>query len=184
MHGLEERQIWSSMLSIPNLISLTRVPLVLFFLQESPLFRCLALVLALLSDVLDGYIARKYCLSSRLGALLDPITDKFFVAFVLVILIQENQITLGEAAAMVSRDFAIVLFGLYLAFLGRFSTYCIRAIWSGKVTTFLQLSVLFGLICHIALPAYTFAGFVLLGICALIELCLRDRSQVKEIQSP
>lgn len=170
------------MLTIPSLISLTRLPLALFFLQDNPLFRCLALVLALLSDVFDGYIARKYCLSSRLGAILDPITDKFFVVFVLVILIQENQITLGEAAAMVSRDFAVMLFGLYLIFQGRLSTYRFRAIWSGKVTTFLQLSVLFGLICHIALPAYTFAGFTLLGICALIELCFTDRSRSQEIQ--
>lgn len=168
------------MLSIPNMITLLRIPLAFLFLKDDLMYRCLALSLALLSDVLDGYIARKYHLASKLGAILDPIADKFFVAFVLIIFMKENRLTFGEASTMISRDFSLLLFGAYLACVGRLSNYQIRAIWSGKVATFLQITVLLGLAFNVILPAYTFFYFTLLGILALIELYLTDRCEIPQ----
>jgi CDP-diacylglycerol--glycerol-3-phosphate 3-phosphatidyltransferase len=165
------------MLTIPNIITLARIPLALLFLKEDPFYRCLALALALVSDGLDGYIARRFNLCSKFGALLDPIIDKFFVLFILIILMKENRLSFGEASAMISRDFAVLIFGTYLACMGRLSNYRFRAIWTGKITTFLQLSVLFGLTCGFHLPSYTFSCFVVLGVLALIELYVSDKPE-------
>ena len=169
------------MLTIPNLISLARLPLVLLFFKEDLFWRCVALILALLTDALDGYIARKYNLCSKFGAILDPIIDKFFVLFILFIFIKEHRLSLGEASTMISRDLAVLIFGFYLACMGRLSNYRVRAIYAGKITTFLQLSVLFALACEIPMPSYTFPCFVMIGILALIELYVSDKPEREEV---
>lgn len=163
------------MFNLPNILSLCRIPLALVFLQENPNYRGLAIVLALMTDVLDGYLARRYRWKSRLGTLLDPLMDKFFVIFTLGILFTENRIQLWKAATMLCRDFAIIIFGAYLTFTGTLSKYKLRAIWCGKITTFLQLMVLLGLTYHFIIPDYIFFFFIILGVMALIELYVVDR---------
>lgn len=164
--------------TLPNLISLLRIPLALAFLQEQPLVRAGAILLAMLSDGLDGYFARRYSKSSRFGTLLDPVTDKFFVFVVLGILISEHRLSPIEAMAMLCRDFSVIVFGFYLALNGKLSSYKFRAIWCGKVTTVMQLIVLLGLTFHIIFPSFVFASFILLGLLALAELYL-EKSYLK-----
>lgn len=142
----------------------------LFFLQQDIFTRMLALGIAMLSDWLDGYIARNYRLTSRLGTILDPIMDKFFVFFVLGVFIQEQRLTVLEAMAFLCRDFSVILFGLYLAVKGTLSSYEPRAIWCGKLTTTLQFLSLFTLALGATIPAYFYVIFILLGVCALFEL--------------
>ncbi len=158
------------MITISNVLSLLRVPLAFVFLHDSPLYRCIAIVLAMLTDGLDGYFARKYRTTSQLGTILDPLMDKFFVVFALTIFILEGRLLPWQMAALLCRDFAIILFGLYLFFTNRWSEYQFRAIWCGKVTTALQFFVMLALSLNIAIPSYVYAIFVVLGIFALIEL--------------
>lgn len=160
------------MRSLPNILSFIRIPLAFLFFQENLVYRCLAILLAMISDGLDGYLARKYKVTSKLGTLLDPIADKFFVLMVLGVLLNEKQLTLGEAVTMFSRDFAVLLFGCYLAIIGDLEKYQFRSIVFGKVTTCLQFFVLIGLTCHLSIPYYVFATFVVLGALALLELYL------------
>lgn len=157
-------------LTVPNVISLLRIPLALVFLQANPYYRALAIVLAMVSDGLDGYFARRFQQSSRLGAVLDPITDKFFVAFVLGTFIFEGKLAPWQTMTFLSRDFAIVLFGFYLTLRGTLISYQVRAIWFGKITTTLQFVVLLALTFQFAIPAYFFALFIALGVMALGEL--------------
>src|SRR5262245_54263124 len=103
------------MLNVPNFLSLLRFPLALVFLQDDPKFRALAIVVAMATDVLDGFVARRYQLVNPVGTLLDPIMDKFFVFFVLTILINETRLTLLQGAFLVGRDFGVFLYGCYLA---------------------------------------------------------------------
>lgn len=162
---------------LPNLLSLLRVPLALVFLQENVLLRCLALFLALLTDIFDGYLARRYGLISRLGTILDPLTDKFFVFFVLAVFIAEQKLTVWDATAMLCRDFAVILFGCYLLITSTFEKYQFRAIWCGKITTFFQLLVLFCLASGFIVPSLFYIFFVILGFFALIELYFTRRSK-------
>jgi len=163
------------MLNIPNFLSLMRMPLALIFLQANPSYRALAILIAMSTDYFDGFIARKYNLVNRLGTLLDPIMDKFFVFFVLGVLIHEKRLTGIEASLFICRDFSVIIYGFYLALRGRLSNYQFRAIWCGKITTVLQFALLLGLTFGAAFPAYLYGIFVMLGILALGELYLFDR---------
>lgn len=168
------------MLTLPNFISLLRAPLALFFLSENIVLRSLALVLAMLSDGLDGNLARRHRMTTKFGTMLDPMMDKFFVFFVIAIFLGEGRLSLWEAAAFVCRDFSVILFGLYLVFTGNLMNYEFRAIWCGKLTTFFQFIVLALLTLGIAVPPVVFAIFIALGLMALIELALPKRALSNE----
>jgi len=160
------------MLNIANLLSLVRVPLVLVFLQQSVAWRIVGVLLAMASDGLDGFVARRYNRTTQFGAFLDPLMDKFFVFFALAVMIAEQRISVPEMLAMLCRDFSVIFFGFYLLLKGNWAKYKFRSIWCGKITTVLQLSVLIALTLHIPLPSYFFVTFIVLGALALIELYL------------
>ena len=158
------------MLSLPNLFSLMRFPLAFCFLQGNTVVRFIAITLALMSDGLDGYLARRYNACSRLGTILDPLMDKFFVFVVLFALMNEDRITLLQVGALICRDFSVVLFGVYLALTGKLANYQFRAIWCGKISTCLQFIVLLGLTLNVVFPSSIFILFIILGVLALGEL--------------
>lgn len=82
------RDLWSP----PGLLSLVRVPLALAFpwAVEHAGLAIVVLLLAGVSDVLDGWVARRYGWVTATGCALDPITDKFFVLVVAVTLIARD----------------------------------------------------------------------------------------------
>lgn len=167
---------------LPNVLSFLRLPLAFLFLFEDSQYRALAIVFALITDGLDGFLARRYSLTSKLGTLLDPLTDKFFVLFALVVFISEGQLTLGEAITMGCRDIALLFFGLYLVGSGNLKKVHFRSIWCGKVSTCLQLMVLFGLTYHFYIPVYVYGSFMVLGVLAFFELYLSNENLSNSIE--
>ena len=155
---------------IVNLISLARIPLALVFLQDSIFLRVLGIVLAMITDFLDGFLARRYNVTSQFGATLDPLMDKLFVFFALGVFYMEDRITVPEMGAMMCRDFSVMFFGIYLILRGTWTKYQFRSIWCGKITTALQLVVLIGLTLQLQLPEFVFTSFIILGALALVEL--------------
>ena len=168
-------------LTFSNFLSLLRGPLALLFIFENPYYRALAIILAMATDGLDGYLARKYHKTSQIGAFLDPLMDKFFVFFAVSMLILEGDLRLWEAIALISRDFAVLIFGLYLALQGTWSNFQFRSIWSGKITTTLQFFVLLGLTFQLTIPLYIFWCFIVLGILALFELYFIEQQIVRQL---
>lgn len=166
------------MMTLPNFLSLLRLPLAFLFLSQNLSLRAFALMGAMLTDFFDGYLARKYNMSSRVGTTLDPMTDKFFVIFVLIVLFSEDQITLMNVLSMLCRDVAVFLFGLYLILSRTWDNYRFKAIWCGKITTTLQLFVLLALTFHVVLPESIYSLFILLGIAALGELYLYNNTRI------
>lgn len=164
----------TTFLNLPNLISLLRLPLALLFLIQGVYFRFFVLAIATLSDGLDGFLARRYKQTTRFGALLDPIMDRFFVFFVLLVFMREGRIELWQIFALLCRDLALILFGIYLAISGRLTRCRFGAIFCGKATTFLQFLLFFALMCNVAVPFYVYGLFMALGVFALIELSLRN----------
>lgn len=164
-----------------NFLSLIRGPLTLLFFFENPLYRCLAILLAMATDYLDGYLARKYRKTSQVGAFLDPLMDKFFVFFAVSIFILEGQLQFWEALSLISRDFAVLFFGLYLSLRGTWANFQFRSIWSGKITTTLQFAVLLGLTFHLAMPLYIFWCFIALGLLALFELYFIEQQIIRRL---
>lgn len=158
------------MFNISNSLSLLRAPLALLFLFDSTLIRLIAILLAMITDSIDGYVARRFHTTTRFGAVLDPAMDKFFVVFCLAVLLSEQRLEIWQALMMISRDFALCLFGLYLSLSGLWPSYKFRSIRWGKITTALQFIVLIALTLGFTIPSLLYIAFVLFAALALIEL--------------
>lgn len=102
------------MLNLPNLITMLRVAVipVLFLLLLDP-GRVMSLVIAgffiaaAITDLLDGYIARKYDIVTKAGKILDPIADKLIVSTAMILMIPLGRIPAWIVALIVMRDFAV-----------------------------------------------------------------------------
>ena len=158
------------MLTASNTLSFIRAPLAFLFLQENPTLRILAIFLAMFTDSIDGYVARRNKTESKFGAILDPITDKFFVYFAITALFLENRMEGWELTSMIARDFFVYVYGAIIWVTGKWKTFEIRAIRWGKVTTALQFIVLIGLVLGITFPWYIYTTFLVLGFLAFLEL--------------
>jgi len=158
------------MITISNGLSFIRAPLAFLFLQEDPKIRFTAILLAMISDCVDGHIARKSKSTSQFGAILDPVMDKFFVYFALSALFLEQKIGPYELATMLSRDLFLCLYGISMVAMGRWKTIVFRALRWGKVTTALQFIVLMGLTFSLEFPWYIYASFIAMGWFAFLEL--------------
>lgn len=158
------------MLSLSNTLSLLRAPLAFLLLVDSIFVRITAIFLAMCTDCLDGYLARKRHTTSQLGAVLDPAMDKFFVYFALILFLSEQKLQIWQACSMISRDFFLCLFALYLSCFHRWKSHKYRSIRWGKVSTSLQFFSLMALAAGFQIPNFIFMIFIGAGILAFIEL--------------
>ena len=103
--------------NIPNLICLARIvlviPIVRSLWQEQFLLSLLLIIIAGLSDILDGYLAKKNNWRSYLGAVLDPAADKILLVSLFLTLQSMGLIPLWLTLTVIARDLMIV-FGLSL----------------------------------------------------------------------
>lgn len=158
-----------------NSLSLLRGPLAILFMSGDPFVRIWALALAVLTDVFDGYLARLSKTTSRFGAMIDPLMDKFFVFFILSIFIMEKKLLPFQALAFVSRDLFLLLFALYLTATRGWKRQKFHAIFWGKVSTALQFSVLIALTMGVILPWSVYGLFSVLGFLCFVELVYRSK---------
>jgi cardiolipin synthase len=93
--------------------------------------------LASISDFLDGYFARKFHVSSELGAMLDPLADKTLMAVSYVIMARVNFIPTYAAIFVVGRDFLILSVVLICKILD--VDLKMRPTMSSKINTTIQL---------------------------------------------
>lgn len=84
---------------IPNLLTLARIAIIplcigLWYAEIAALYGwlCVVFIAASLTDFLDGYLARKWNVTSPMGAMLDPMADKLLVATLLILLTHDAQI--------------------------------------------------------------------------------------------
>ena len=157
------------MISISNSLSFARAPLALLFLFENTSLRLLAIFLAMFTDSIDGYIARRSKSTSKFGAVLDPLMDKFFVFFLLGVFLIEGKISILETSEMLARDFLLCAFGIYLAASRRWSTHRFASVRWSKITTALQFIALILITIGFKLSPYLFLIFVFTGTLAFFE---------------
>jgi CDP-diacylglycerol--glycerol-3-phosphate 3-phosphatidyltransferase len=100
--------------NLPNTITMLRIGVipVLFFLLFSPdklwsLIIAFFFILAALTDILDGYIARRYKIVTTMGKFLDPIADKIIVNTAMILMIPINRIPAWIVAIIIIRDFVV-----------------------------------------------------------------------------
>lgn len=101
-------------MNLPNAITVARVVMVPFFLMfafgatnQARVTAFVTFLVASLSDILDGYLARKNDQISRLGQFLDPTADKLLVGAALVALVAEREFPLWAALVLAGREIAV-----------------------------------------------------------------------------
>lgn len=96
-------------------------------------------VLAAITDWADGWIARRFEMTSRLGAFLDPVADKLMVAVALVLIIQANPSVLIalSGAIIIGREITVSALREWMAELGEGARVRVRGI--GKLKTVAQM---------------------------------------------
>ena len=152
------------LINLPNVLTLARIliiPLVVVFLffpgKLWSFFAALSFLIASLTDLLDGFFARRYNTVTSLGKLLDPIADKLLIASTLVMLIPLREIPAWIVAIIIGREIAVSgLRGVATA-----NGMVVETSWLGKRKTFFQMASLFCLLIH-----YTYLGinFHILGM--------------------
>jgi CDP-diacylglycerol--glycerol-3-phosphate 3-phosphatidyltransferase len=96
-------------------------------------------VAAALTDWLDGWVARRWNMSSAFGAFLDPVADKLMIAVTLFLLVQNNPTPLlaVTSAVIVGREISISALREWMAEIGQRAT--VRVAMIGKVKTTMQI---------------------------------------------
>lgn len=159
--------------NLPNILSLTRillVPLLVAVLLtkfEGKEFVGLAVFLvASLTDFLDGYIARRRKLVTKLGMLLDPAADKILTSAALIALVEIELAPAWMVAAIIAREFAVSA----LRSVASNEHLVLAAITSAKVKTVTQMVAIALLIIYDRLGSFERLAPVSLWIAMLVSL--------------
>jgi len=108
------RTLAQDALNIPNLLTMGRVVAIPFFvwLLDTPtpirgFWACIVFTLAAITDLLDGYLARKLGVVSVLGKFLDPLADKLIVMAALVWMVPMGRIPAWAVVLLLAREISV-----------------------------------------------------------------------------
>ena len=107
-------------LNIPNILTILRlfmVPvfvLVFRFEGDHKTMAAIVFILASTTDVVDGYIARKYNMTTKTGQLLDPLADKLMQIAVVVSMVCAKMIPLWFVLMLATKELLMILGGFFL----------------------------------------------------------------------
>ena len=151
-------------MNIPNLLTILRiffVPLLVAALVQEHANVWLALGILLLAastDLLDGYLARRWRQITTIGTLLDPIADKLLVSSALIALVQVRAVPAWMVILIVGREFAVSGLRSIAAAEG----YTIKASDLGKTKMVSQVAAISCLLLSTRYPALALPGKVLM----------------------
>ena len=162
------------MMNLPNKLTIIRVCLIPFFVAallfdhgNNYTMRIVANVLfivASLTDLFDGKIARKYNLVTNFGKFMDPLADKLLVCSALICLIELGQLAAWVVIIIISREFIISGFRLVAADNG----VVIAASYWGKFKTTFQMAAVILMIFNI--PALTLVTNIVVVIAVALTI--------------
>ncbi|MCD8398248.1 MAG: CDP-alcohol phosphatidyltransferase family protein [Lachnospiraceae bacterium] len=141
MNQTKEQTIYDEdrILTIPNAMSLFRIVLIpvivwLYIGKKQYLYAFLGLLLSGATDLLDGWVARKFHMVSKLGKVLDPIADKLTQVSLLICIMMEHSRVTILVVLMFIKEFIMAVTGLKVV---KKTGEPYSAKWHGKVNTFL-----------------------------------------------
>lgn len=174
------------MFNAPNLVTILRLALmpllvVFFFIPGRwPAAICTTIfVIAALSDLLDGYLARRLGQTSALGAFLDPVADKLVVVVGLMLVVSDPlvqsfiwdvRVFVVVVLVIIGREIAVSALREWMAEVGKRSSVAVSSL--GKVKTVMQMTAISMLLYRDALfgiPVMTI-GEILLYVAAGLTL--------------
>lgn len=178
-------------MNLPNKLTIFRVILIPFFVffMLAPYFpdngKYIAVaifIIASLTDMLDGKIARKYNLVTNFGKFMDPLADKLLVCSAMICLVATGQLASWIVIIISSREFIISGFRLIAADNG----IVIAASYWGKFKTVFQMLMIIVLILDIQNVGFQVLGVILtyvaliLTVVSLIDYIAKNKQVLKE----
>ena len=157
-------------MNLPNKLTILRVLMIPFFVvfmlwditgAADKWIAALIFIVASLTDMLDGKIARKYNLVTNFGKFMDPLADKLLVGAAMICLVEMGKLPAWIVIIIISREFIISGFRLIASDNG----VVIAASYWGKFKTVFQMAMIIVLICD-------FGGFFGIIETALIWISL------------
>ncbi|MDO4291769.1 MAG: CDP-diacylglycerol--glycerol-3-phosphate 3-phosphatidyltransferase [Eubacteriales bacterium] len=171
-------------MNLPNKLTILRVIMIPFFVVfmltgwggEASRWISLAIfIVASLTDLLDGHIARKYNLITNFGKFMDPLADKLLVCSAMICLVEMGRIPSWIVIIIISREFIISGFRLVAADNGR----VIAASYWGKFKTTFQMLMICLMIANLAplsiLTAAVMWIALILTVVSLIDYLVKNK---------
>ncbi len=174
-------------MNLPNKLTLFRVILIPFFvvilmtgcLGGASKWVALAIfVIASLTDLLDGKIARKYNLVTTFGKFADPLADKILVISAMICLVELKLLAAWIVIVIVAREFIISGFRIIAAE----KSVVIAASYWGKFKTTFQMIMVIMLIADLDFPVWRTASLIvtwtalILTVVSLIDYIIKNRN--------
>ena len=178
-------------MNLPNKLTTFRViliPFFVFFMLAPNMtginnYNAVAIfIVASLTDLLDGKIARKYNLVTNFGKFMDPLADKLLVCSAMICLIQTGQLAAWIVVIIIAREFIISGFRLIASDNG----VVIAASYWGKFKTTFQMLMVIVLILNVQMPFFQILGKILtyaaliLTVVSLIDYIVKNKDVLKE----
>jgi cardiolipin synthase len=159
------------LLMIPSLLSLMRIPLAVLFpiVIFDKTFAFVIMVIAGLSDIFDGWYARRFNQITAIGTLIDPITDKFFVLSVAFTLVLNGDISFLHILMLGAREVGELPLVLYLSYIRYIRLVPMdqpKANIMGKFTTLIQFAAVTSVLFFHILSPLLFCLAAVIGIIA------------------
>ncbi|HJB90971.1 MAG TPA: CDP-diacylglycerol--glycerol-3-phosphate 3-phosphatidyltransferase [Candidatus Eisenbergiella merdigallinarum] len=176
-------------MNLPNKLTIARVIMIPFFVLfllsglAGPASKWIALaifIIASLTDLLDGHIARKHNLVTNFGKFMDPLADKLLVCAAMICLVEMGKLPAWIVIVIISREFIISGFRLIASDNGR----VIAASYWGKFKTTFQMLMICLMIADIpALSIVTSAVMwiaLILTVVSLVDYLMKNRDVLAE----
>ena len=159
----------SNIANILTLIRIACIPLMVFVffsnLENARPCSAIIFIIAALTDWLDGWVAREFDQTSKLGAFLDPVADKLIVCIALLIIVQSDPSIINTLVSIViiGREISISALREWMAELGE--RHQVSVIAFSKLKTILQMV---GLSCMLYKQPLLSLDTYLIGMISLI----------------
>ncbi|MDE6607383.1 MAG: CDP-diacylglycerol--glycerol-3-phosphate 3-phosphatidyltransferase [Lachnospiraceae bacterium] len=176
-------------MNLPNKLTIFRVIMIPFFVffmltdyagTASKWIALAIFIVASLTDLLDGKIARKYNLVTNFGKFMDPLADKLLVCAALICLVDMGKLASWMVIIIISREFIISGFRLIASDNG----VVIAASYWGKFKTTFQMVMICLLIADIEaislLTVIVMWAALILTVVSLIDYLVKNKDVMKE----
>ena len=177
-------------MNLPNKLTILRMIMIPFFVAallmeggQGQTLRYLAagiFIVASLTDMLDGKIARKYNLVTNFGKFMDPLADKLLVCSALICLVELKELPAWMVIVIISREFIISGFRLVASDNG---VVIAASYWGKFKTTFQMIAVVLLILKIEALSMVTTAGVwiaLVLTVISLADYIVKNAGVLKE----
>lgn len=176
-------------MNLPNKLTLARVIMIPFFVifmltglggSASKWIALAIFIIASLTDLLDGHIARKYNLVTNFGKFMDPLADKLLVCAAMICLVEMGKLPAWIVIIIISREFIISGFRLIASDNGR----VIAASYWGKFKTTFQMLMICLMIADITaislLTDIVMWVALILTIVSLVDYLVKNKDVLAE----